>query len=41
MEDKMSAISDQLNSCEEELKRKIRKPLEQKKKSNALGMSLS
>jgi hypothetical protein len=27
MEDKMSLISSQLNSCEEELKRKIGKPI--------------
>jgi hypothetical protein len=40
MEDKMSLISGQLNSREEELKKKIIKLLEMKKKSNALDMSL-
>jgi hypothetical protein len=41
MEDKMYLTFGQLKSCQEELKKKIRKPLEPKKKSNALGMSLS
>jgi hypothetical protein len=41
MEDKMSLISSQLNSCEGEFKKEDKKTIRAEKKFNALGMSLS